>query len=223
MTGAPIIVVNFKAYEEICGEKGLALAAACGTVSSETGVSIIPGPQMVDLARTASSAGVPVWSQSVDGVAPGGRTGHTTAHALKGAGAVGTLLNHSERRMLAADIDAAVTACKNVGLVTCVCTNNTPVSCAMAALGPDYVAIEPPELIGGDVSVTSADPEIVSRTVDQVLDVNKKVQVLCGAGVKTGRDVAAAIELGARGVLLASGVVKADDPTSVLRDMAGAL
>ena len=223
MSGAPLIVVNFKAYEEVCGDRGIALARACEEVGAETGTAIIACPQMVDLARTASSLSVPVWSQSVDAVSPGGRTGYTTAQALKAAGATGTILNHSEHRMLAADIDAAVSACSREGLTTCVCTNNTPVSCAMAALGPDYVAIEPPELIGGDISVTTADPGIVSKTVEQVLDVNKKVQVLCGAGVKSGVDVKAARDLGARGVLLASGVVKAKDPYSVLRDMAGAL
>lgn len=223
MSDSPLIVVNFKAYEEVCGAKGIALAKACNDVGAETGATIIPCPQMTDLALTVSSVAAPVWSQSVDAVSPGGRTGHCTAQAVKGAGAAGTILNHSEHRMLAADIDTAVAACKKEGLVTCVCTNNTPVSCAMAALSPDYVAIEPPELIGGDISVTTADPEIVSKTVELVQDVNKKVQVLCGAGVKNGKDVKAASDLGAKGVLLASGVVKAKDPSSVLRDMASAL
>ncbi len=52
---------------------------------------------------------------------------------------------------------------------------------------------------------------------------NHKVRVLCGAGVKTGKDVAAALSLGAEGVLLASGVVKAKDPYSVLRDLVSGL
>ena len=79
---------------------------------------------------------------------------------------------------------------------------------------------EEPELIGGDISVTSADPEIVSGTVEAVRKINKSAKILCGAGVKNGKDVAKAIELGAEGVLLASGVVKAKDTISVLKDLA---
>jgi len=43
--------------------------------------------------------------------------------------------------------------------------------------------------------------------------------VLCGAGVKTGKDVKRALELGAVGVLLASGVVKSKDPKKALQDL----
>jgi len=43
--------------------------------------------------------------------------------------------------------------------------------------------------------------------------------VLCGVGVTNGVDVKAAIELGADGVLLASGVVKAKDPRGALLDL----
>ena len=74
-------------------------------------------------------------------------------------------------------------------------------------------------MIGGDISVTTADPKIVSDTVAAVKDVNPNVRVLCGAGVKNGKDVATAIELGAEGVLLASGVTKASDAAAVLEDL----
>ena len=94
---------------------------------------------------------------------------------------------------------------------------------ALAALVPDYVAVEPPELIGGAISVTSADPEIVSGTAAAVREVSEQVGILCGAGVKTGEDVATAIELGTSGVLLASGVTKADDPESALRNLVSEL
>ena len=47
--------------------------------------------------------------------------------------------------------------------------------------------------------------------------------MLCGAGVKNGRDVAKALELGTDGVLLASGVVKAKDRRSVLMDLVAGL
>ena len=49
------------------------------------------------------------------------------------------------------------------------------------------------------------------------------MKVLCGAGVKNGKDVAKALELGSDGVLLASGIVKAKDKEKVIRDLASGL
>ncbi|MEK6851522.1 MAG: triose-phosphate isomerase, partial [Candidatus Thermoplasmatota archaeon] len=88
---------------------------------------------------------------------------------------------------------------------------------------PDYLAVEPPELIGGNVSVTSARPEVITKAVERIRAVDPHVLVLCGAGVKSGRDVAKALELGTVGVLLASGVVKAKNPEKALRDLAKGL
>jgi len=218
----PLIVVNFKAYSEVCGERGIQLARDCKTVSEETGVEIIACPQMVDLANTIATTGCTAWSQSVDDVTPGGRTGHTTVEAVAGAGASGTLINHSECRKLLFDMEDLVVRCRDNRITTCVCTNNLGVSKAAASLGPDYVAIEPPELIGGDVSVTSADPGIVSKTVDELKNIDGNVSVLCGAGVKNSKDISKAVELGAEGVLLASGVVKSKDPKAVLRELTSA-
>jgi len=121
--------------------------------------------------------------------------------------------------MKIADIDYLVKKCRKFGLTSIVCTNNIDVSMACSLLNPDYIAIEPPELIGGDISVTSASPEIVENSVKNIKKINPKVKVLCGAGVKTGKDVKKALELGTEGVLLASGVVKAENPEKVLRDL----
>jgi triosephosphate isomerase len=90
-------------------------------------------------------------------------------------------------------------------------------------MDPNFVAIEPPELIGGEVSVTTANPKIVSDAVEAIRMISGSVGVLCGAGVKNGRDVAKAMELGTDGVLLASGVVKAKDRRAVLIDLISGL
>ena len=103
------------------------------------------------------------------------------------------------------------------------CADSVREAEAIAGLSPDFIAIEPPELIGGDVSVTKANPEVVSSAVDRIRRANPKVEVLCGAGVKAGRDVSRAIELGAVGVLLSTGVVKAKDPKKALTDLAKGL
>jgi triosephosphate isomerase len=43
--------------------------------------------------------------------------------------------------------------------------------------------------------------------------------VLCGAGISKGEDLRAALDLGSKGVLLASGIVKAKDPKAALEDL----
>lgn len=212
----PLIVINFKVYSESVGESGLKLAQLCETVSKETGVPFVVCPQPTDLKFIARHVTIPVYAQHIDACEQGSHTGHVTAEAVKAAGAQGTLINHSECRMRVFDIDWLVKKCESLSLHTIVCTNNIHVSRACAALTPTYVAVEPPELIGGDISVTTANPEVVAGTVREIKKVSPTVRVLCGAGVKTGEDVRAAVELGAEGVLLASGVVKARDQKEAL-------
>jgi triosephosphate isomerase len=177
----------------------------------------------MDLALVARSVAIPVFAQHLDSVASGSTTGHVTVEDAKLSGAKGTLVNHSERRLKVAEIHEVIDRCRSEELTTIVCTNNLAVSKACAAMEPDFVAVEPPELIGGDVSVTSANPSVVSDTVGAIRKIGGRVQVLCGAGVKTGNDVARAIELGTDGVLLASGVIKSKDPRSTLMDLVSGL
>ena len=215
----PIIVVNFKVYPEVEGEGALRLARECESAARATGSNFVVCPPQVELSRVASSVAIPVFSQHIDDKAPGSITGYVSPQSAKAAGALGTLINHAEHRLPVEAISSLVRKCRELGLVSIVCTDTAEASAAMAALSPDFIAVEPPELIGGDVSVTTADPQIVSRTVQMVREIDPKVRVLCGAGVKNGRDVRAAIELGASGVLLASGVVKAKDVRAALMDL----
>lgn len=219
----PAIVVNFKTYLEASGRAALDLAKLCEQVASETGASIVVAPPMLDLALIAASVKIPVFAQHLDSVPSGSTTGHVTVENAKASGAMGTLVNHSERRIKIAEIHDIIDRSRGASLATIVCTNNLAVSKACAAMEPDFVAIEPPELIGGDISVTTANPKIVSDTVDSIRAISRGVGVLCGAGVKNGRDVSKAIELGADGVLLASGVVKAKDRRVVLLDLVSGL
>ncbi|MFB6234020.1 MAG: triose-phosphate isomerase [Halopenitus sp.] len=208
------ILVNLKAYP--CDP--VAVAEAAHDVAETTDARIAVAPQAADLARVADT-GVETWAQHVSPNAHGSHTGSTLAEAVADNGAEGTLINHSERRLKLADVDAALDATDRADLESIVCANNPNQVGAAAALGPDAVAVEPPELIGGDVSVATADPEIVEGAVDAAAAVDDDVDVFCGAGVSTGEDVTAAADLGASGVLLASGVAKADDPRAALEDL----
>ena len=219
----PLIVVNFKAFPEALGAKSLKLAAACAKVSDYTGASIAVAPATPDLALIAKHVRIPVLAQHVDALEAGERTGWTPPEAALAAGAAGTLLNHSERKVAWEEIAVSVRRCADLGLEVVGCADDLPEAETLAKLGPDFIAIEPPELIGGHVSVTAAKPEVVSAAVDRIRAVNPRVRVLCGAGVKTGRDVRRAIELGTVGVLVASGVVRAKDPAKAVRDLARGL
>jgi triosephosphate isomerase len=208
------VLVNLKAYP--CDPIEVATAAA--DVADASGVRVAVAPQAATLAAVAET-GVETWAQHVSPNEHGSHTGSTLAEAVAESGAEGTMLNHSENRLKLADIDASLDAADRVGLETIVCANNPAQTGAAAALGPDAVAVEPPELIGTGTPVSKADPDIVTGAVDAAARVDGDVDVLCGAGISTGEDIVSASDLGATGVLLASGVAKADDPRAALEDL----
>jgi len=222
------IVVNFKTYEEATAGKALSLAQACDEVASRMKVNIVVAVQAADIRQIVGGVRIPVFAQHIDPVKYGSATGWILPEAVLAAGAVGTLINHSERKLTLDEIKSRLERAKQIGLATIVCsgmkTNDETIaeSKAIAALGPDYIAAEPPELIGGDVSVTTR-PELITAVVDAVRSVNPNVGILTGAGVKTGEHVRDAIKLGTGGVLLASGVTKAKDPKAALIDLAKGL
>jgi triosephosphate isomerase (TIM) len=215
----PAIVLNFKTYPEILGKKGWDLAKRFAAVADDTGASIVLCPPAADVAHVAKLVHLPVFAQHVDAVEPGQTTGWAPPEELLEAGAAGTLINHSERKVAWEEMAKSIPKCQAIGLEVVACADDIAEAETLAKLSPEYIAIEPPELIGGDVSVTTAEPEVVSRTVERIRGANPRVAVLCGAGVKTRKDVATALELGTSGVLLSSGVVKAKDPEKALRDL----
>ncbi|UCC58533.1 MAG: triose-phosphate isomerase [Candidatus Bathyarchaeum sp.] len=219
----PIIIVNYKTYSEATGKKAVKLSKIAEEVSMESGVNIGVAPQFTDIASIADTVSIPVFAQHIDPIAPGSFTGHILLESVKEAGAIGTLINHSERRLKLFNIEATVTKTRESGLASVVCTNNAGVSAAAAALKPDMIAVEPPELIGTGIPVSKAKPEVVSETVELVKSINPEVVTLCGAGITTGEDVAAALRLGTKGVLVASGIVKAKDPRKVLLEFSEAI
>lgn len=219
----PVIIVNFKTYLEATGKNAVELARKAEKVSRETGFYIGVAPQLADLRTVAEAVEIPVLAQHIDPLKPGGFTGHVIAESVEEAGAVGTLINHSERQLKLSDIDEIVKITRQKGLMSIVCANNPTISAAVASLKPDMVAIEPPELIGTGIPVSKAQPEVVTGTVGLVREINEKVIILCGAGISHGEDVSAALKLGTQGVLVASGIVKAKDPYAIMREFAEAM
>ena len=221
MLETPTIIVNFKLYPQASGKNAVYLAKQIEAAAVEQGKNVAIAVNPLDFHSVKENVHIPVLLQHVDAVGFGAHTGRINLELASEHGADGILINHSERRLKIADIEYLVSRAKNLQLSTVVCTNNAAVSKSISALAPDFIAMEPPELIGGDISVSKAKPEAITETIREVRKIND-VPVLVGAGVKNEEDVRKALELGAQGVLVASGVTKAKDPKkAVLELMSG--
>jgi triosephosphate isomerase len=197
------------------------LARAIASVETDARVVVVVSA--FDLAAVVAAAPkLEVWCQHLDPVGFGSFTGWLHPSTAVERGASGTLINHAEHKVSIEHVAMLLDSVPE-DFTVCACAADIEEARALTALQPDFVAVEPPELIGGDISVTTADPSIVSGTAAAVREISEEVGILCGAGVKNGADVAAAIKLGTVGVLLASGVTKADDPTAVMTDLVSSL
>jgi triosephosphate isomerase (TIM) len=212
----PLLITNFKTYECATGEKALVLAKIHEKIAKKhPGITIAIAVQPTDIYMIASEVSIPVFAQHFDIITHGKNTGYILPEALKRAGAVGSLINHAEHQIPLAMVAESLIRASQVGLMTIACAQDHQEAVNIAALKPDFVAVEPPELIGGDVSISTAAPHVIKDAVAGV----KGVPILVGAGVKDGSDVEIGLKLGAKGVLVASGVVQADDPERVLEQL----
>lgn len=215
----PIILVNFKVYPSAVGEAAVELAKIHEKVAKETGANIAVAVNSLDLAKVCNAVDIPVFAQHVDAVECGGNTGHVVPEVVKMQGAFGTLLNHAERPLKDEVLEKSIRRAKEAELEVIVCANTPERAKEILPYGPDLVAVEPPELIGGDISVSKSEADVIKKAVEFI----GEGQVLVGAGVKDAEDVRLALEFGASGVLLASGVTKASNPEEVLRDLVSGL
>jgi triosephosphate isomerase len=218
-----VLAINFKTYKTSYGSRAVSIAREADLIAREYGglVRMILLPPATEIVRVANAVSYSsVFAQHVDPVDEGAYTGHITAEMVKEAGAVGVMINHSERRVRLDEISFILGKARKLGLETLVCADTPEVAAAVSVLNPSMLAIEPPELIGTGIPVSKAKPEVVTDTVSKVRELNKEVTILTGAGITTGDDVAAAIRLGTQGVLVASAVMKAQDPAKVIKEMA---
>jgi len=217
------LIVNLKNYPEILGDGSVRLAQAVQRVSDKVRVEAIVAPPTPMLALVASKSKVQVYSQTVGSKSGDKTTGEILPEAVKAAGASGTILNHSESRRSPSELRTLVPRLAGMGMGVCLCSQTAAEAARLASLEPKYLAIEPPELIGSGIAVSKARPELVERTVTGVRRAGYKGQILCGAGIVSGVDVAKAVELGVDGVLVASSVVKAPDWESKVSELARSL
>jgi triosephosphate isomerase (TIM) len=217
--GRPLFLLNLKAYPGCLGPAADRLARTLEDVGRDAGVSVAIAPATPDLARVAGSVSIPVLAQHVDPVDAGAHTGFVPPETVEKAGGWGSLVNHSEHPVRPDQVEETVRRLNVLGLTPVVCARDVRAARRLAAFRPAYLAVEPPELIGGDRSVSTARPEVVRGSVEAVREVSPGTLVLCGAGVHSRDDVARAIELGSQGVLVASAVTRAPDPRRALTEL----
>lgn len=219
MLKTPLVIVNFKTYPEATGKRALELSKIIGGVAAENSVSAAVAPQYADIHRVATEVKIPVIAQHVDPITPGRNTGWVTIESVKVAGAVGTLVNHSEHKLQISQIEEIVKLARRAEFATIACAADVEESRKVAKVGPDMILIEPPALVGTGIPVSKAKPDVVRNSVKAIKRINAKIKVICGAGITTGEDVARAIELGAEGVGLSSGLVCAKDQRAAMEDI----
>ncbi len=217
------LIVNFKNYPEVMGEGSIRLSKAAAGLSWEVGIDVIVAPPTPMLHTIASTVKIPVFAQRTELGEQGKSTGHSIPESIKAAGCAGSLLNHSESRIPMEVLGATIERMKRIGLVSCACAETTEEAVQIAALNPEFLAIEPPELIGTGMAVSKARPELLRGTAEALAAAGYKGSLLCGAGIVSGEDVTTAIKLGTEGILVASSVVKAQDWPIKLRELGTAM
>lgn len=210
-----IIIVNFKCYKEATGKNAEKLVKMFEVVAKKySNIKICVAPQAADIYRLSKiTKKIIILGQHADSV-EGQFTGHTSLLSLKESGAKGVILNHSEKQIPIKEIESTLRKAKDLGMKVIICAKNDNLGVAVSRLKPDYVAIEPPELIGGNISVSKANPNLIRKSFENI-----KSRLIVGAGVKNQEDVRIAVKLGAIGILVASGVVLSKNPEKVLEDL----
>jgi triosephosphate isomerase (TIM) len=184
-----------------------------------SGIAGAIAPATPDLGALAQRVQIPVIAQHADPFDAGPFTGYVVPEAIRAAGGRGSLVNHSEHPLPVATIASTLQRLDAVGLVAVLCARDVAQSSELATFNPRYLAVEPPELIGGTRSVSTAKPSVVSGTVAAVRKVSPETHVLCGAGIHDRNDVRRAFELGTRGILVSSAVARSNDPSGAIDEL----
>jgi triosephosphate isomerase len=217
-----LFVINCKNYDEISGEKIIKLVKTAKKVSQKYGIKIAVAPPQHLLSKVTSFS-IPILAQHVDDAKVGSTTGFMIPELLKKSKVRGSLINHSEHRISSKEIEQLVIRLRKLNMTSVVCVKNVSEALKYAKLNPDYIAIEPPELIGSGKAVSKEKPELITRAAAAVKSAKNKTKLLCGAGIVSGEDVKQSMILGSKGILVASGIIRAKDWQKIIEEFAKAM
>lgn len=217
-----MFVINCKNYEEISGEKIIKFVKTAEKISKKFKVKIAICPPQHLIGVVANSS-LSIFAQHIDDAKVGSTTGFVIPELLKKSKVNGSLINHSEHRISSKEITKLVSKLKELKMISIVCVKDVAEARKYAKLNPNYIAIEPPELIGSGRAVSTERPELITKAANAVKSANNNTKLLCGAGIVSGQDVSKAVELGSKGILVASGIIKAKNWDKIISEFAKAL
>lgn len=217
-----MFIINCKNYEEIAGDRIIKFVKTAEKISKKYKIKIAVAPPQHLIGLVANSS-ILILAQHVDNSKIGSTTGFMIPELLKKSKVSGSLINHSEHRISEKEITELVLRLRELKMISIVCVKNTAEAKKYAKLNPDYIAIEPPELIGSGKAISKERPELITKSVDAVNNTNSKAKLLCGAGIVSGHDVSRAMELGSSGILVASGIIKAKNWTKIIEEFSKAM
>ena len=217
-----MFIINCKNYDEISGDKIVKLAKISQKISKKYKIPIAIAPPH-HLIPLITKFNVIVLAQHLDDKKIGSTTGFMIPEIVKKSKINGSLINHSEHRIPEKEIKNLIKRLKHLKLKTVLCVKNINESKKYAKLNPTFIAIEPPELIGTGRAISTERPHLITKAVDSVKLAKNSTKLLCGAGIVSGKDVTRAKMLGSKGILVASGIVKARSWEKIIDEFSRAL
>ncbi|EGG42462.1 triosephosphate isomerase [Candidatus Nitrosarchaeum limnium SFB1] len=217
-----MFIINCKNYEEIAGSKITEFVKIVEKISKKYKIKIAIAPPQ-HLIGLVTNSTIPILAQHIDNSKVGSTTGFIVPELLKKSKVSGSLINHSEHRISSDEISKLVSKLRGLKMISVVCVKDVAEAKKYSKLNPDYIAIEPPELIGSGKAVSNEKPEIIVKASNAVKSSKNKTKLLCGAGIVSGQDVVKALELGSNGILVASGIIKAKNWTKIIEEFAKAM
>ena len=214
-----LIIINCKNYLEVAGEKILQLSEIAKDISTSNKVQIMIAPPQNCLFYLSRFIKLPLICQHIDDKKIGATTGFIIPELAKSYGAVGSLINHSEHRIEHTHIQKLVERLRQLNMTSIVCAATSKEVGELARLNPNMIAIEPPELIGTGKAVSKVNPSIITQSVNEANKYSENIKLICGAGIVDKADVQSAINLGSKGILVASGLIKSGTWQNKLREL----
>ncbi len=216
------LIINLKNYLETSGDNTIKLVKDAEKVSERLDVEIIVSPPQPSLALIVKQTNLKVISQHVDLKKIGSTTGYYVPEIIDKIGAAGSLINHSEHPIEITEIKQLIEKLKELNLLSFVCVKTTKELKGILELEPNYIAIEPPELIGTQKSISSEKPFLI-RECKQIVSTKDQIsELICGAGINKNEDVKMALEYGAKGILVSSSITKASNWYEKIFELASA-
>jgi triosephosphate isomerase len=210
-----MIVVNFKNYK--IGKEVLNLVRTIDIYCNKAIVAV-PSTELREISKEVS---MPVYAQSIDLPEKGRGTGKLIPDEILSTGAKGSIINHSENKLPFSTIKKIVERSNEIGLKLIICASTLKEAEKVKKLSPYAIAFEDPKLIASGKSITKVKTSSVKKFVDLLK--GTEIVPLCGAGISTSEDVAQAMLLGCKGVLVSSVVADSQNPEQFLKQVAGML